>query len=177
MDNQQVRLVIAKSWLAGMIDADGCITFAISMQEKKYKHIDPVVDITTSCKATIRVLVQTIKLIGAACYVYSSKRDKVYNTRIAGYKRLNNFLPLVIPYMVTKQGEAINCLEFCKSRLSIPTKPFKAKPYTQKELDLIQSVKKAKITRNLRDYMPNILWLQDKDIVRPHDESVRGKQK
>lgn len=177
--NQQERLIAAKSWLAGMIDADGCITFAVSYQKYRNKQgnqtnklLDPLVDIATSCTGTKDVLVKTIKFIGAACYVTGRyKKNPCYTIRVSGLRRVNNFLPLVIPYMVTKKEEAEKLLQFCQSRLAKQIK-FKSSPYTSEELELFSSIKKIKVIRILRDYMPDILWLQDKDIVRSHDESV-----
>lgn len=173
IDNQQVRLIVARAWLAGMIDADGCVSF-LTKKQKGYKSITPLVDISTICLTTKNVLSRTLQYLQIPFWVSRQwGKSGNFTIRVLGYRRLVKYLPQVIPYMVTKKEEAENCLKFCKLRLDRLEKKFQAKPYTQEEFQLIESIKKAKTIRNLRDYMPDILWLQDKDIVRSHDESMR----
>lgn len=188
IDNQQINLFIATAWLAGMIDADGCISY--TDKGGRGQQIVPIIDIASSCKGTTNVLYRTIKLIGGAPFITRQyKQTGCYTTRISGYKRVAKFLPLIIPFMVTKQEEAEKMFRFVTSRLNtkktqeirhVKTKDGReynmkvnVKPVSEKDKKLFQEIKDIKVNRSLRDYNPDVLWLKGEDIVRTHDESVR----
>jgi hypothetical protein len=187
IDNQQVKLFIATAWLAGMIDADGCISY--TDKGGRGKQIVPIIDIASSCKGTTSVLYKTIKLIGGAPFVTRQyKQTGCYTTRISGYKRVAYFLPFIIPFLVTKKDEAEKMLLFVTSRLStkktqeirhVVTKDGReydmkvsVKPISEEDKKTFQEIKDIKVNRSLRDYNPDVLWLQGEDIVRSHDESM-----
>lgn len=188
MGNQQVNLFIATAWLAGMIDADGCISY--SDKGGRGNQIVPLIDIASSCRGTTTVLYKTVKMIGGAAFITRQyKQTGTYTTRVSGYKRVATFLPKIIPFLVTKKEEAEKMLKFVNIRLNQKTQQQKrkisdkrgrnyemmvnVKPFTDEAKRLHQEIKDIKINRSLRDYNPDVLWLQGEDIVRTHDESVR----
>jgi hypothetical protein len=168
--NQQVNLIAAKAWLAGMLDADGCISWTFSETKKGFKCYVPMTDVVSSCKATINALAKTYSFLEIPYCMYSPTKSRcTYYVRTAGVKRNLNLLPKIVPFLVTKQGEAKDMIEYCRSRLSHSDG---RKPYTEKEKEILSRIKTAKAIRSLRDYDPDILWLKGEDIVRSHDESM-----
>jgi len=189
IDNQQVNLLIASAWLAGMIDADGCISY--TDKGGKGNQIVPLIDIASGCKATKDVLYKTIKMLGGAPFITRQYKNKgIWTTRISGYKRVQAFLPKIIPFLVTKREEAEKMLTFVTHRIEQPIKMVlkdytrngktykrktKSKPVSEEDIKIFNEIKKIKKSRSLRDYNPDVLWLKGEDIVRTHDESVRDE--
>jgi len=183
VDNQQVRLqelirlnkkmIVARAWLAGTIDADGCIFFMSRKRRGRWLVHEPAVDIASICPATLNCVARTMDKLGSACFI-TSPNQKVRATRTSGIRRCKALLSQLVPFMVTKQIEAQLMLMWCDSRLKRA-----GQPYSEEEDNLMQAVKKMKSWRNLRDYTPTPWWLdnddQGEDIVRSPGE-ILGKQ-
>lgn len=177
MDNQQIRLsalkrLAARAWIAGMIDADGCIAF-MSRDRKGYTTHEPYVDVASINSATIVALQKSFEFIGTGCFVTQTTERGLTGIRCSGIKRSHGLLSQVVDFMVTKQLEAELIIEYCLSRLKSRDRN-KFAPCTPEELEYVDFVKRAKTLRNLRDYTPVPWWLkQGDDIVRTSGESLR----
>ena len=183
LDNQQIRLseetryIASIAWLAGMIDADGCIHFA-KRDRRGYTSYSPLVDIATNNERTINILVDLFEKIGVSVYVVRAKQRTCVSIRVQGINKCLPVLKEVMPFMVTKQREAELALLWCESRhgKKLGGRSVKGRQkflkstlgaYTDTEKHLIAEVKRMKTDRNLRDYMPTPCWLeQGEDIVR-----------
>jgi len=191
MDNQQIRQadtgkeLAARCWLAGTVDADGCIHMT-TRERRGYISHTPNIDIASVCPATIEVLVKTINMLGTGGNV-NRINGGCQAIRVAGIKRCRTILSKITPFMVTKQEEAILMLEWCNSRLEKSgfltfqagnscqsgNKRAKDAAYSEYENSLMVAIKQLKSARNLRDYMPNPWWLsQGEDIVRTQEETL-----
>jgi hypothetical protein len=167
MGNQQVRLslrekqVATLGWLAGMIDADGCLGFQTRIRRGKHIVHEPYIDVSSVCPASIERLVAAFESLGIGCFVAHEKQDCV-GVRVSGIERCKGAVMVLNHFMVVKQKEAQLMLEWCLSR----NERFK-QPYSDYEDSLIAKVKAMKNERNLRDYMPTPCWLfKGEDIVR-----------
>ena len=167
MDNQQVRLSLREKqiatlgWLAGMIDADGCLGFQSRLRRKKWLTHEPYIDVSSVCPASIERLVAACESLGIGCFV-AHEKQKCAGIRIAGIERCKGAVMVLRRFMVTKQKEAELMLEWCLSR-----NEHSSQPYSDYEDSLIAKVKSMKNERNLRDYMPTPCWLfKGEDIVR-----------
>lgn len=174
MDNQQIRLSdrkLALAWLAGIIDADGCVHFMTRTRRGYISHT-PAIDVATINPATAEIVNLVTSEFGSMCW-FMKPSSKLQAVRVSGIGRCIRLLEEIIPYMVTKQKEAELMLEWCKSRNGkkkvlrfIKGKRINS-GYTEDENSLIAKVKKLKSDRNLRDYTPSPCWLlQGEDIVR-----------
>lgn len=161
-----------KAWLAGFIDADGCIRLKKGMKNSKKDQncLVPHVSIHNVCCITLN---RCAELIGKVIPNYTTGRKvrvkKEHSTmhviEFLGMKRCEIILPLIEPYLITKKLEAILLLEFIKTRnekLAVS----KQANYSEREYKLYSAIKYLKKTRHLRDYMPSIDEILNEDIVR-----------
>ncbi len=138
MDNQQQKVSeVEVAWLGGFIDADGCIG-GLRGQNQRYM---PSIYITNSDSPTIEYIAGLLKRMGLAFNITSNKPNPqtkrvVQIVRVMGIKRAKRALPLIIPYLKTKQHQAILLLEYCEARMQYPQKH----PYTEHEEELLQRI-------------------------------------
>lgn len=185
MDNPQIRLSDeneALAWLAGIIDADGCVHF-MTRKRKDAVCRTPAIDIATINPATAEIINLVASQYGSMCW-FMRPHNTLQAIRISGIGRCTRILEKLIPYMVTKQKEAELMLQWCRLRskktatLRFSKGNHKDRSgesvYTEDEESLVAEVKRLKSDRNLRDYMPSPRWLsRGEDIVRA---SVRAEE-
>ena len=167
MDNQQERRI---AWLAGMIDADGCIRIGCDKHRTKNLQYIPEISIVSNCSYTVEYLVKLFAELGVGNRVRfhqpkDSQRDKVWNLKTAGFKRVATLLPLVQPYLITKAQEAEVMRRFVGFRLGLSNTK---QPYGEFEVQCYEKMKALKKLRNyssdliLRDLMPDSTFAEDK---------------
>ena len=141
---------LESAYLAGFVDADGCIGLhkqPTSKGNKKYNFV-PSVSITTTCKKTFQFL---DILLSKRQYGHHTVLRKVkkynwkdrYQIECRGMKRCQKILDDIQKHLITKKEEALNVLKFIKLRQSHS----KMIPYSKKELECVENVKLAKLTR------------------------------
>ena len=163
-----------KAWLAGFLDADGMIRLRKGQKNAMGpKSLVPLVTYTNTCALTGKRLAE---LIGRSFVDFSAtvSKDGSRNVwcpkitiEIGGIKRASPFLQMVRPFLVTKAAEADLMLEFCRLRQI----KYRA-PYTEREYQIFEALKRLKKTRHLRDYTPNIEEVLAEDIVRTNAKAL-----
>ncbi len=136
-------------WLAGFIDADGMIGIHRQPTSAQTVTYVPEVAVTTTCLRTADHLSAVFEAIDVPVYRQLRKVTKPnwsdrHALTIRGMKRVSKILPLILPYLVTKQGEAEMLMEFITSRRSQSPR----EPYRERELALIAAIKAAKRERH-----------------------------
>jgi hypothetical protein len=98
--------------------------------------------------------------------IYKNNRPKV-TIEIGGIIRVEPFLKMVRPYLITKAAEADLVLRFCEIR-----KARGRGAYEEIEYQLFEGLKFLKQTRHLRDYTPSVEQVLNEDIVRTNGKSL-----
>jgi len=140
------------AWLAGMIDADGCISFAKQQNSRnkgKTHHLKPYVTVTTTCTLTKDYMIDMYDKYQIPIHVAvkpskSPDRKEVYTIATIGMKRSKTILSLVKDYLVTKQREANLVLEFIEIRERL----FAQKLHEPREDEIVEEMKNIKSNRN-----------------------------
>ena len=135
-------------YLAGFIDADGCIGLHKQPSTGGKTNYVPLVSISSTCKKTVEYL---DKKYGEHEYGHHITFRKVTNPNwtdryvieIRGMLRCKKILQDIVEFMVTKKEEAKDVLEFIRLRQSHS----KRIPYLKEEMECIERVKMAKKTR------------------------------
>jgi hypothetical protein len=146
------------AWLAGLIDADGCISMRIQRQRKsretRTEYPVPYTSITTTCSLTSSYLIELFKSLNLPLYVQHKKngfdkdgnpRKPVWHLLVNGLGRNERFLPLVLPFLVTKHKEAELMLEFIAIRKEL----FAQKKRSPREFAILAELKRLKEERNI----------------------------
>lgn len=137
-------------YLAGFIDADGCIGIhkqASSKGSMRFNMI-PTVSITTTCKRTFEYLDLMMKNLQYGHHITFRKvknprwKDR-FQIECRGMKRCQKILEDVENHLITKKKEAKDILKFIRLRQSHS----KMIPYSIEELECIERVKLAKKNR------------------------------
>lgn len=167
---------IEAAWLAGFIDADGCIRLSKGFKnEKKDQHsLIPQVTVHNTCVVTLnRVAALVERVIGStktsARKRISVKHSKMYNVEVMGMKRCEPLLRVLLPHLVTKRLEAELLLQFIGRRKTIG---IRNKPYGPVDYKVNEALKHIKKTRHLRDYVPTVEEILDQDIVRTNAKAL-----
>ncbi len=135
-------------WLAAFIDADGMI--GIHKQPRNGNgQLVPYVKISTTCEKTHHFLGEALVELGVGHYWTKRAGQKqgwkeVWVLTVAGMKRCDKFLKLLLPYFVTKEEEAKIMLHFIDARLSSPMR----RGYTPSQLAMVDRMKELKKLRN-----------------------------
>lgn len=169
-----------RAWLAGFLDADGMIRLRIGRKNKGTwkgvgpKSLVPLVTYTNTCVVTGEHL---SKLIGQAFVDFAVTVTKSRTTNknwrpkitleIGGIKRVEPFLRMIRPHLVTKAREADLMLRFCEIRNARGRAAYQAVEY-----QIFAALQHLKQTRHLRDYTPSIEALLDDDIVRTNARAL-----
>jgi hypothetical protein len=167
-----------KAWLAGFLDADGMIRLRIGRKNKNKsglaspKSLVPLVTYTNTCPLTVT---KVAEMVGRAftdfhatvCGRTPNGWEPKITLEIGGIIRVEPFLQMLRPYLVTKAAEADLVLLFCERR-----KAAGRGPYTEMEYRIFEALKYLKHTRHLRDYTPRIEDVLDQDIVRTNAEAL-----
>jgi hypothetical protein len=183
MEGRKSKMIteVEKAWLAGFLDADGMIRLRIGRKNKATwkgigpKSLVPLVTYTNTCVQTGEKLSSLIgqSFTDFAVTVSKSKIVKAKNWRpkitleIGGIKRVEPFLRMVRPYLITKAGEADLLLRFCEIRNDRGRAAYQATEYR-----IFVALQHLKQTRHLRDYTPSIEQLLDDDIVRTNAKAL-----
>lgn len=168
------------AWLAGFLDADGMIRLRIGRKNTgKWKKVGPkslvplVVYFNTCVITGARIAelvakstVEFTATVTKAKKVYKNNRPKV-TIEIGGIIRVEPFLKLVRPYLITKATEADMVLRFCEIRKSRGRGAYEAIEY-----QLFEGLRFLKQTRHLRDYTPSVEQVLNEDIVRTNAKSL-----
>ena len=137
------------AWLAGMIDADGCI----GLHRQPYKgkvHYVPDLSISTSCSRTREVIISLLHELEIGCHVTARKaRDHdnwsvVWVIDVRGMKRVAKLARFIGDDLVTKKAELSEVVKFIELRQSQP----KSVPYGQRENALKEQIHWLKLNRN-----------------------------
>ena len=146
MTNQQETSL---AWLAGILDGEGWIGFNVRARHKtergrEKKSILPWVSVSNTSIEIIQRCQDVCTMFGIACnFTKANVRTKANNLifiwSIAGAKRVEQLLPLVIPYLALKGERAKAVLAFIRSRRVTGYQ----KTYTAQELSLVQSTRKG----------------------------------
>lgn len=154
MGNQQERLSTQLAWLAAIVDGEG--TICITESKKSYT---PVLRVSNQDPNIIYTMTDILKQLQVPYHV-SEGTNKTSSPWLAvtiqGLKRLQRFLPLLIPYLTGKKEEAELTQQFIDSRLTKGKRS--THPYTEEEHELYRRVKLLKKDRILRDYTPNPMY-------------------
>ena len=165
------------AWLAGFLDADGMIRLRLGQKNKiGPKSLVPVVTFTNTCRMTSK---RICELVGQSFTDFRVDTSESTNettggkwstkiiVEIGGVIRVQPFLTILHPYLVTKSAEAELMLRFCALRTIK-----RRQPYGSEEYQINEALKYLKRTRHLRDYMPSADEILSEDIVRSAAEAV-----
>jgi hypothetical protein len=166
-----------KAWLAGFLDADGMIRLRIGRKNKLQrggigpKSLVPLVTYTNTCALTGKRLAELIgqsftDFSATVCTGRSAWAPKI-TIEIGGIKRVEPFLTMVRPYMVTKAAEADLMLRYCAIRNAAGRGA-----YTEMEYRIFEALKFLKKSRHLRDYTPSVEEVLGEDIVRTNAKAL-----
>lgn len=148
------RKDLTMAYLAGYIDADGCISFqrmVNNRRTKKTAFLTPYVSITTTCTLTYEKLLEIYNEYHIPVHISIKKNGKsenrmpVYVFRTIGMKRSKVILSLIVPYLIGKKREAELTLEY----ISIRERLFATKTHDIREDAIFQEMKKIKGSRNI----------------------------
>ena len=110
------------AWLAGFMDGEGTIGLHRS-NAKSYPHpyIRPTFQVPNTDMRLIKRVVEIIEGVGCKASVCVSFKGgngckKAWRARVHAQKDLVILLPLLIPYLVSKDEQARLALEFCMRR-------------------------------------------------------------
>lgn len=127
--NQQRSLEVRLSWFGGILDGEGTISFASkyskTSRQKNY-HFRPELKLDNTNALMVEEIRSILDIVGCGYYVRDYKSPSKINdnwkqaTRIIvdGVKRLQKFLPIMIPYLVSKREQAELVLQYIESRLA-----------------------------------------------------------
>jgi hypothetical protein len=123
--NQQPNVSdIQIGWLCGLIDGEGTLTLRWSAVRGK-RYLAPFLQIANGDIATLDKCVEILSAIGVGHNVRwidpaaSRLTKRTYWTiLVVGMKRLERLLPLIMPYLVTKQRQGHLVWEFIRERMS-----------------------------------------------------------
>ncbi|MEA1925852.1 MAG: LAGLIDADG family homing endonuclease [Patescibacteria group bacterium] len=185
-DNQQERRF---GWLAGIIDGEG----TISMQT--YRHhghvrLTPFICIVNSSQEIIQKCNEILEEIGVAKHYTHRKPNKkkanglwykpCKQIRIDGYKSVLKLAQAMDGYLIgkTKQAELIK--EYIKNRQGM--KRWRNEKghvmlmkYTPREIDILVEIKSLNRNESPETIRQTLNERFGDDIVRTHDENVRGE--
>jgi hypothetical protein len=172
-----------KAWLAGFLDADGMIRLRIGRKNtgkwKKAgpKSLVPLITYTNTCLMTVARIAE---MVGRSFTDFSATlsgrtMEKTWAPKttleIGGIIRVEPFLKMLRPYLITKATEADLVLMFCDLRNANPRGA-----YTNKEYQIFEALKYCKKTRHLRDYTPSAEEILGKDIVQASAEALEATE-
>lgn len=159
-------------WLAGFIDADGCIRLSKGWKNKKGQYsLIPQVSIHNTSIITLNKVIEILEKNVSGYQTtqrvrQSFKHSKMYSISLMGIKRVKPFLEKIVSYLVTKNLEARLLLRFMEVRLEAERLKSHNAKYGSEEFKIFFALKNLKMTRHLRDYAPSIDEIINEDIVR-----------
>lgn len=167
-DNPQKRLCCTLSWIAGMIDSDGCIGVTKRNNAKTEVYL-PRITFTSAHEEIFNEMIKAFQFCGFPFFVSTKKSlnpnhsDRM-DLRVTGMKRCYRVLRNLIPFLRGKKERGKLLFKFCDSRL---TKMIKSQPYTKEQLEcchILQDFNRKGQCRILRDYTPfskgKLAWMK-----------------
>lgn len=148
------RKDLTMSYLAGYIDADGCISFERVNNNRRTKqtaHLRPYVSITTTCTLNYENLLKIYDEYHIPVHIAIknngdlTRRKPVYVFRTIGMQRCKKIIPLIEPYLIGKKQEANLMLEF----IDIRERLFATKKHDPRELAIAEEMKSIKSSRQI----------------------------
>lgn len=138
-ENQQATLS-KLSWLGGIIDGEGCISFhTVAGKQRKARPVTPKISIANTDMEMIDFIISVLDEYTVPYYVESRKGGKRNKPSkaiiIKGCKRCLRFLPTIIPHLVNKRHRAELLYEFCQLRHNE-----KSRPYSEYEKGLCREI-------------------------------------
>lgn len=120
-------------WLAGFLEGDGSIVLTKQPIGKNRSVYVPMVRFTNTDALIIENCENILKSIGVGSYFYCKKTKNGYafDLTVKGFKRVKEFLPNIIPYLIgKKKAEAQLLLKWIASREVTGN----SKTYTEEEI-------------------------------------------
>lgn len=164
------------AWLAGFIDADGCIRLKKGAKNAKkgQNSLIPHITVANVCVLTLNRITAILNELTES--VRSSRKkptspahSKLHNVDVMGMMQAKPVLEAVLPYLVTKKLEATLLLRFIDRRQA---REHRNKPYVSDDYLIHQAMAYLKKTRHLRDYMPSVEEILNEDIVRTNAKAL-----
>lgn len=159
MGNQQ-ETALELAWLAGLWDGEGSFSFALQRQKRNGRHryltIAASAYVGMTDKPTIERVAEILDVhqVGRHIRVRAggARRRPLHVLTITGLRRLDGFLPLVLPYLVTKKEQAELAMAFVRSRLDKGTSIHgRRSGYDPYEIDLFLKCR----AMNQKGFAPN----------------------
>ncbi len=121
-DNQQASLC-ELSWLGGIIDGEGCLTFdKKSHKGRTQQCVSPTITIVNTEKILMNLVTSILKKNDIAYYYRLHPAKGNWKPKmeviIAGLKRSIRLLDLITPYLVSKHHKAELLRQFCFLRVN-----------------------------------------------------------
>jgi hypothetical protein len=137
-------------WIAGIIDGEGSITVTSNPASKRqlnsFGQLQPKLTMWNTDQRLVSEFMDILDENNIPHHVFTQKpRGKNINKKVQfrveihGLKRIMKALPPIIPYLISKRGEAEAIMAFCASRLSRQQNS----PYSEEEIRL------ANLTREI----------------------------
>jgi hypothetical protein len=125
MGNQQ-GTATELAWLAGIWDGEGSFSLALQRQKRggqqKYVTIAAQAYVGMTDHPTIERVAEILDRHGVGRHIRTrsggKRRRPLHVLQVVGLKRLSVFLPLILPYLVTKREQAEIVQEYVLSRLA-----------------------------------------------------------
>lgn len=162
------------AWLAGFIDADGCIRLSKGWKNKKGQYsLIPQVSIHNTCLYTMNEVAQILSSFIPGFQLswkkkISAKHAEMVSISIMGIKRVEPILKVLLPFLITKNLEANLVLRFIAMRKF----GIHNSPYNPISFRIYEALKFIKKSRNLRDYTPTVEIILNEDIVRTNAKAL-----
>lgn len=141
------------AWLAGLIDGDGCISFAkikqSSARNTQREYYVPYVSITTTCITTKNYLESMFKEYQLPLYINlkpsrNIHQKPVWRLTAQGLTRTEKLLNKIKDYLITKKEECELMLEFIQERKDLQFQKVRG----PREKDIVNRMHEIKLSRN-----------------------------
>ncbi len=127
---QPISVTTAEAaYMAGFIDADGCIRLSAVRLYGNYIRAVPIVEISNSRRGIIDWVASRVRTSGRwdTRGVYKAEESRYckqkwphYHLSITGKERVKGLLTAILPYLIVKRKQAERVIAFIDSRLSRP---------------------------------------------------------
>lgn len=136
------------SWLCGFIDGEGCFTLRRRVPWRKQNHLtfQPELAICNTHIPTLDAIASILNTHGLGCYIggenpTNKKRHPNWKPSrrlvVAGHKRLQKLMPLLLPHLRTKKEQAKIISDFIEFRSHKNTRDV----YGVEELQFVEKLK------------------------------------
>ena len=162
------------AWLAGIWDGEGSITIFSHIEKNGCRKLCPTISLWNT---DIKMIAEVIKILDSfgirltiyAQYARKEKHSDCYKLLSRNMTKIQKFLEIITPYLISKKPQAELLKRFVDSRLSKMVNGIKPQKwnYTEEEQSFEQQMRILNKTGNkriLRDY--TLDPLKGDDIVR-----------